>query len=94
MGFFLIYRAASVVPDVPFVLYRISHYYYGVIGTVITMVVAYIISIFTREENFVRPELVCPMVRWLLPKEKRPISEVVDYATVEKAMYIVANEKE
>lgn len=81
--------------DEPFVLFRISHYYYGVIGTIIAMVVGYIVSIFTREENFVRPELVSPIVRWLLPKEKKPItSELVDYVSVEKAMYIAANEKE
>lgn len=58
------------------------------------MITGYFVSIFTKEENFVRAELVTPMVRWLIPKEKKPMSELVDYVTVEKAMYIVATEKE
>lgn len=63
-------------------------------GTAVAMIVGYLVSVFSHDENFVRPELVSPMVRWLIPKEKKPLSELVDYVTVEKAMHIVANEKE
>lgn len=52
------------------------------------------VSIFTHQDEFVRPELVSPMVRWLIPKEKKPISELVDYVSVEKGMYIIEGEKE
>lgn len=63
-------------------------------GTTITIAIGYLVSIFTKKENYVRAELVSPIVRWLLPKEKKPIPELVDYASVEKAMYLVATETE
>lgn len=75
-------------------LFRISHYYYTLMGTIISMAVGYVVSICTKEENFVRPDLVSPIVHWLLPKEKKPISELIDYNTVEKAMYLASTEKE
>lgn len=63
-------------------------------GTAIAMIVGYLVSIFTKEEHFVRAEYVSPLVHWLIPKEKKPISELVEYAAVEKAMYVAATEKE
>lgn len=79
----------------PFILYRISRYYYSLIGTVITMVVGYIISLFTKEdEQAFRLELVSPLVYFLVPQKKKPIQDTVEYCSVDKALHIITYNSE
>lgn len=68
----------------PFVLFRISHYYYTIMGTIITMVAGYFFSLCFKGEEYVRPELISPLMRWLIPKEKQVVKDVVEYTAVEK----------
>lgn len=74
----------------PFFLYRISRYYYSLIGTVITMIAGYIISLFVEDDkkNF-RTDLVSPLVHCLIPKEKKIIHNNLEYCSIDKALAVV-----
>lgn len=58
-----------------------------------TIIAAYIVSIFTIDDNPVRPELVSPLVRRFIPKEKKLVIEDVEYKVVNRTVEIVPNEK-
>lgn len=81
----------------PFFLFRISRYYYCLIGMAITMIAGYIISLFTKsDEKPLRLELVSPLVHSLIPNKKKAVPDRADYCSVDKALAMVTynNEKE
>lgn len=78
------------MPSQPFVLYRISRYYYSIMGTTITMLVGYVISLFTKDDKgFLRLDLVSPLVYAFIPKEKKALQDSVEYCSVDKALHII-----
>lgn len=79
----------------PFFLFRISHYYYTLLGATLTMSVAYAVSLFTEEEkNPVRPEVVSSLVRRFIPKEKESNLDDVQYSAVHKSVELVKCENQ
>lgn len=74
-------------------LFRVSHYYYTALGTILTLIAAYIVSLFTTEDNPVRPELVSPWVHRFIPKQKNSALDGVEYKAVEKVITILPTEK-
>lgn len=80
----------TVAVSQPFFLYRISRYYYAIMGMLITMIIGYIISLFTKdEEKPLRLDLVSPLVHFLIPKSKKAVPETVDYYSVDKALTMI-----
>lgn len=76
-------------------LFRVSHYYYTLLGTVFTILAAYIVSMFTTtEDNPVRPELVSPLVHRFIPKQKGNVLDSVEYKAVEKVINILPSSPE
>lgn len=74
-------------------LFRVSHYYYTLLGTILTLIAAYIVSLFTAEDNPVKPELVSPLVRRFIPKERKPSMYEVEYKVVDTQLNIVSDDK-
>ena len=69
-------------------LFRLSHYYYSMLGGIVVILVGLLISKFTREKNStVRRELISPVMHWALPT--REDGESIEYYTVDKALKIV-----
>ncbi|KAF2901937.1 hypothetical protein ILUMI_04250 [Ignelater luminosus] len=74
--------------ETPFVLFRISFWYYTAVGTIVTLVVGLIVSWFTnRDDPPVHPDLISPVVRRWMSKEKQ--RSPPDYASVERALELV-----
>ncbi|KAK9708914.1 Sodium:solute symporter family [Popillia japonica] len=77
------------VPEdqLPFFLYRISYYYYTLIGACVTTIVGLIVSYLTRKKDDppVHKDLITPLMHFLLPQEEAVITEKV-YYRVEKAL--------
>lgn len=71
-----------------FFLYRITHYYYSVIGALTVFIVGIPISLLTRDDkkDKVDRKLLSPIVRWMVPDDK----EQVNYYNVEKAIKILS----
>ncbi|XP_017772840.1 PREDICTED: sodium-coupled monocarboxylate transporter 1-like [Nicrophorus vespilloides] len=69
-------------------LFRITHYYYAAMGTLLVLLIGLPVSYFTRnEEDVVDPDLISPVSKWMLKKEKGK------YYDVKKALNIVHSEK-
>ncbi|KAK4876940.1 hypothetical protein RN001_009446 [Aquatica leii] len=63
------------VKEEPFVMYRITFWYYTFFGTIVVLVVGLVISYFTRtSEHHVNPDLLSPVIKCLLPKQKESIA--------------------
>ncbi|XP_017772836.1 PREDICTED: sodium-coupled monocarboxylate transporter 1-like [Nicrophorus vespilloides] len=61
----------------PLFIYRISHNYYTIIGTIITIVTGLVISYIPGGDMKIpRKEYLSPLVHWLLPKETNKYKEV------------------
>ncbi|KAK4876939.1 hypothetical protein RN001_009445 [Aquatica leii] len=59
------------VTEEPFVMYRITFWYYTLFGTIVALVVGLIISFFTRaSDHHVNSDLLSPVIKCLLPKQK------------------------
>lgn len=74
-------------------MYRISFYYYTLIGAIIVIVVGLIVSWITRNDDDpdVDPKLLCPFVQKYLQKS----TKTIEYTSVDKGLHIVdMNEKE
>lgn len=73
----------------PFVLFRISFWYYTAVGTIVTVLIGLIVSWFTNKNvPPVDPGLISPVVRRWMTKEK-------EYVRVENALELVTyNTKE
>lgn len=61
---------------------------------VFTLIAGYTIALFTAKDNPVRPELVSPLVRRFIPKEKKPAMVDVEYKVVDKVINILSSEKD
>lgn len=71
----------------PFFIYRISRYYYTLIGTMVTMFAGYLISYFSKDDRKAfRLDLISPLVHFLVPKGKKIIADNSGYYSVEKAL--------
>lgn len=72
-----------------------SHYYYTVLGTFLTLFFGWLISWLTGKDNRpARKELLCPLVHFLLPKDDEGVIGSSQYYSVEKALHILSdNEK-
>lgn len=74
----------------PFVLFRISFWYYNAVGAIVTILIGLIVSWFTkRNDHSVHPDLISPVVRRWMSKEKQ--SGPSDYFSVEKVLEMVAH---
>lgn len=71
-------------------MFKVSYYYYTIIGSVVTIILGMIISIFIRDTNEVpvRRELLSPVVHFLLPKEGKVLN--ADYKNVEQALNVIS----
>lgn len=54
-----------------FYLYKISHYYYSLIGTTVCIAVGLIVSYATKSKKEVRRELISPVVHYLFDNKKK-----------------------
>ncbi|XP_017772838.1 PREDICTED: sodium-coupled monocarboxylate transporter 2-like [Nicrophorus vespilloides] len=68
-----------------FALFKISHYYFTAMGTLLVIIIGLPVSWFTGgREQIVDPDLISPVSKWMLKK---------DYYAVEKALKMVHTEK-
>ena len=78
-------RASS--PEQPFVLYRLSYLYFNVLGCFIVIVVGLVVSFLTgaTSSGELHPDLLSPVVHWILPKKHKdqyqPVKQAVDLKT-------------
>lgn len=93
---FIFFRSTSPPPiEEPFILFRITHYYYTVLGTLLTIFFGWLISWLTgKDTRPARKELLCPLVHFLLPKEDEHTINVSKYYSVDKALHILTNNAE
>lgn len=68
----------------PYWLFRISFYYYVLIGAIVVVIIALPVSWLTRKEEDppVHPDLISPCIHWTLPENEKP----PEYLTVEGAL--------
>lgn len=73
----------------PFI-YRITHYYYGMMGCLLVLLIGIPVSYMTRsgKEKPVSKDLISPAMHWALDKTVLP-----EYYSVAKASQIVVNQK-
>lgn len=62
------FRITDGVEDI-FLLFRISHYYYSLIGTLVVLIIALPISWLTGNQTHVDEELITPWMRWAIPNK-------------------------
>lgn len=73
-----------------FFLFRVSRYYYSMMGALTTIIVGYAISLCTKDnKKLLRLDLVSPMVHRLIPEKKRAEPYKVEYHTVKQALNVV-----
>lgn len=76
------------VPEVHFI-FRISYYYYTMIGTVIVLVVGNVVSLWTQDDSPpVHRDLLSPVIRPWLRDDK------LDYYSVNRALDMVTFENQ
>lgn len=64
------YSSTPVDVDEPFWLYKVSVYWYTLMGASVLVVVGLVVSWFTKEkDHFVEPTLLTPAVKWLYNEE-------------------------
>lgn len=77
---FLFHRTQALGEDI-FPLFRISHYYYSLVGASVVLAVGLSVSWLTKDDShFVDERLITPWMRWTLSKvngEKPPQYDVV-----------------
>lgn len=68
------------VPD----FYKISYLYYGLLGFIVAMIVACIVSIITgvQDPSELDPKLIIPQLRSFVSKKKKPKPHVQLYSMV------------
>lgn len=70
----------------PFFLYRITFYYYTLIGVLVVFIVGLPVSWFTKKStDKVDQDLISPAFQWLIPKEKK-----IDYYSIDKGLNVTA----
>ncbi|XP_049819958.1 sodium-coupled monocarboxylate transporter 2 isoform X2 [Aethina tumida] len=67
-----------------FALFRISHYYFTIVGCLISMIAALIISCFEKDKKPADKNLISPLVHFLLPPEHCSLD--VKYKDVKEAL--------
>lgn len=80
--------------DLPNIIFRISFYYYAIIGFAISMLVGIVTSHLTRNKNdeLVHPDFLSPVVYWMLPKDQKYTPR--EYQCVGQAMQVISYDKE
>lgn len=64
-------------------------------GTVITMVAGYVISLFTKDDDKAfRMDLVSPLVYCLVPKQKTSVQDNIEYCSIEKGLHVITHNSE
>lgn len=87
--------SASLDNNELFILFRLSPYLYTAIGTLLTVLFGFIISNFIRDDSStVRPELLSPIVHFLLPEDKKQKKDLAEYCTVETALRMTSYDDE
>lgn len=82
--YLLYYRTVLNEYHTPWV-YRISFYYYGLLGCTVTFVIGVVVSLLTGGRNQkVDRDLLSPVIYCMLPEEQK-----YDYKTVEHAMRVL-----
>ncbi|KAI4470154.1 sodium-coupled monocarboxylate transporter [Holotrichia oblita] len=77
-----VHHNATNMEDV-FVLYRVSFYWYAIMGTIIVVVVSLIVSYFTEQEKPLNEDCIAPLAQFLIKKkDDRPPN--YDDAVLEK----------
>ncbi|XP_047098036.1 sodium-coupled monocarboxylate transporter 1-like [Schistocerca piceifrons] len=97
--------APELVSEVPYI-FRVSYLWYMVMGLVVTLVSALLISFVTgrRDPATLDPRLVTPMMRWLLPKDSKKAAALAErirgtvptyegYKAVKMQIILADNEK-
>ncbi|EFA00430.2 Putative sodium-dependent multivitamin transporter-like Protein [Tribolium castaneum] len=85
----LVLPSDNSVPNEPFILFRISYFFYTLIGSVVTLVVGLLISYTTSDVATVDEKLITPLARFLLPKNRK--AKLAKYQSVEAALKSLKN---
>ncbi|KAK9876776.1 hypothetical protein WA026_015013 [Henosepilachna vigintioctopunctata] len=86
---------SNTVPSVDnvFILFKISFYYYSMLGCLVTMLIGTVISLFTQSENakFVPLSLLTPIIHWMYEQEDEEALKLKKdvYLNIEEAMKVV-----
>jgi sodium-coupled monocarboxylate transporter 8/12 len=82
------------VPFQPHVIFRISYYYYTLIGTIVSMILGLVISYMTNKDDPpVDKALISPVSYFLLPKDSKS-NGFTQYNTVTKALHLVTTDSD
>lgn len=78
------FRITAAVAEHPPWLFRISFYYYSLIGAALVIIIALPVSKLTRKKDDppAHPDLISPCVHWMIPEDQKP----AQYRTVECAL--------
>lgn len=69
----------------PFILYRISFYYYTMIGAFIAIIIAVMVSYFTERDKPLNKDCLAPITLYFMKDESQP-----EYYSVNKAIELVS----
>lgn len=77
--------------DQPFILFRVSFYYYTLIGLLVCLFAALVISYCTKKSSThpVNRDLFSPLIYGLIPEDRNANTNQVEYFSVNKALHIV-----
>ncbi|KAF5303906.1 hypothetical protein FQA39_LY01691 [Lamprigera yunnana] len=86
---------STVDVDTPFVLYRLSHWYNGVIATVILVTVGLIVSSLTRADTeYVDPDLISPITIFLINRKKSKSAKNYEYDLANQKVNMIIESEE
>ncbi|XP_044269946.1 sodium-coupled monocarboxylate transporter 2-like [Tribolium madens] len=70
----------ETVPNETFILFKISYFFYSLIGSIVTLVVGLLISFMDNSDFTVDEKLITPLAHFLLPENKKAEYRSVDAA--------------
>nr|XP_022915692.1 sodium-coupled monocarboxylate transporter 2-like [Onthophagus taurus] len=73
-------------PEEPFVIYKVSFYFYTLFGLIIVFIVSIAVSYFTKSDETLNKDCIAPISQRFIKSKERPT-----YYTIDKAANIVVN---
>ncbi|XP_071056778.1 sodium-coupled monocarboxylate transporter 1-like [Onthophagus taurus] len=74
-------------PEEPFVIYKVSFYFYTLLGLIIVFIVSIAVSYFTKSDETLNKDCIAPISQRFIKSEKHPPT----YYTIDKAANIAVN---
>ncbi|XP_044736108.1 sodium-coupled monocarboxylate transporter 2-like isoform X2 [Chrysoperla carnea] len=89
-------RRPIINEDEVFVLFRMSYIFYTCFGTVVQIVVGLVVSWITGFNDLkeVNPDLISPVMHWVLPKQPVSEKEKEQYKSVEESLEMLKKQQE